>query len=361
MDVSSVVPEALRLPLAGAMRRAAYQAQQALLRYPVLASHVLLRSVASRIDGELAAAAGPPPPEAMAALRREYEALLEQDLANVEAGLYPASLLFQMPLARYAGTLPRFLLDLPSVLARVRRRDFRDLPQEDLRRYPAYYRRTFHWQTDGYLSRHSARLYDLSVEFLFLGCADVMRRQILPPLVRFARRRGSAPLRILDVGCGTGRALRQVATALPGQRYFGVDLSPHFVEQAREELEGVPEVTLVAENAEALPFRDGYFDAVTSVYLFHELPRRTRRTVMAELRRVVRPGGLLVVADSAQRCEAGDLAPFLDGFSREMHEPFYRDYTRDPLEDLVAGAGFETQPPRRAWLSKVVAGTARAA
>lgn len=340
----------LRLPGAGAARRAAYRAQQALLRYPLLASHLALRGLVDR--------RGAAPPGALAALRREYEALLERDLANVERGLYPASLLFQLPLRRYASTLPRFLLDLPRVLARFRRGDYRDLPALDLKRYPAYYRRAFHWQTDGYLSRHSARLYDLSVEFLFLGCADVMRRQVLPPLVRHARRRRGRPLRILDLGCGTGRTLRQLATALPGQRYFGVDLSPFFLEQAREELADVPEVTLLAERAEALPFRDATFDAAISVYLFHELPRRTRRQVARELRRVLAPGGIAAVADSAQQREASDLSVFLEGFGVDMHEPFYRDYVRDPLEDLLADAGFELRRSERAWLTKVVEASA---
>jgi ubiquinone/menaquinone biosynthesis C-methylase UbiE len=238
---------------------------------------------------------------------------------------------------------------------RSRRGDYRDLPEAaDPRRYPAYFRRNFHWQTDGYLSERSARIYDLSVEFLFMGCADVMRRQVIPPLARFARGQRRRPLRILDVGCGTGRTLAQIAAALPGHRYFGVDLSPYYVEAAREKLTHVPEVTLVAENAEALPYRDDYFDAVTSVYLFHELPRRARRRVMAEAARVLRPGGLLVVEDSAQLAEARDLAFFLSGFAAQVHEPFYRDYLRDDLAGLVAEAGLSVAGVQRAWLSKVV-------
>ena len=54
-------------------------------------------------------------------------------------------------------------------------------------RYPAYYRRTFHWQTDGYFTEHSAEVYELGVELLFRGTADVMRRQIIPPVTRFIR------------------------------------------------------------------------------------------------------------------------------------------------------------------------------
>jgi ubiquinone/menaquinone biosynthesis C-methylase UbiE len=328
-------------------RRAAYHAQQASFRYPLLAAHTVLRA----LDQERAAPAEP----ALRALRERYRELLERDVENAERGLYPASLLFQMPLAGYALALPRFLLDIPRSFLRFRRRDWRDLPEDtDRERYPSYFRRTFHWQTDGYLSRRSAELYDVSVEFLFMGCADVMRRQVIPAMTRFAWRERRRALRILDVGCGTGRTLSQIAAALPGSPLFGVDLSPFYLEAARGLLARVPELSLVAENAEKLPFRDAYFDVVTSTYLFHELPRPARRRVMAELFRVLRPGGLLVLQDSAQLREASDLEFFLERFPAQMHEPFYRDYLRDDLEALAAQAGFAEPSSERAWLAKVV-------
>lgn len=328
-------------------RRAAYRAQQASFRYSLLTAHRVLRNLSrQRLE---------PDPNAVAALQHSYEELLASDVRNAEQGLYPESLLFQMPLVDYAKALPRLLLDIPRTYLRFRRRDWRDVPENvDTRRYPAYFRRTFHWQTDGYLSRRSADLYDVSVEFLFMGCADVMRRQVIPPMTRFARQQRRRPMRILDVACGTGRTLAQVAAALPGNRYFGVDLSPYYLDAAREQLRGVSELALVAENAEHLPYRDEYFDVVTSTYLFHELPRRARRAVMRELYRVLRPGGLLVLEDSAQLAEASDLEFFLDGFAAQMHEPFYRDYVRDDLAALAAGAGFAPERTERAWLAKVV-------
>lgn len=336
--------------LPGPARRGAYRAQQAALRAPLQAAQVLLRAL-DRREAKAANAT------ARRALEREYQSLLERDLENVEAGVYPGRLLFGMPLASYAWALPAFLADLPRVYGRSQRGAWGDVPEVDRERYPAYFRRAFHWQTDGYLSQHSARIYDVSVEFLFVGCGDVMRRQVIPPLARHTRAGRGRPLRILDVGCGTGRTLAQLGEALPDHRYFGVDLSPHYLALARKELSERMEVTLTAENAEALPFRDGWFDAVTSVYLFHELPRPTRRKVLAEMARVLRPGGLLVLEDSAQLAEAADLAVFLEGFASAMHEPYYRDYVRDDLAEIVAEAGFAVGSVERAWLSKVVAAT----
>jgi ubiquinone/menaquinone biosynthesis C-methylase UbiE len=147
-----------------------------------------------------------------------------------------------------------------------------------------------------------------------------------------------------------------VAQALPGHKYFGVDLSPFYVEAARTNLSGVPDVTLTAENAEALPYRDGYFDIVSSVYLFHELPRSARRHVFAELYRVLKPGGVVVVEDSAQLSDADDIAYWLENFSSEMHEPYYRDYLRDDLATALTQAGFRVDSTDPCWVAKVVTG-----
>src|SRR5262249_26106375 len=125
--------------------------------------------------------------------------------------------------------------------------------------------------------------------------------QIIPPITRFVRAAGGGrPLRLLDVACGTGRTLHQIGQAHTDLRFYGIDLSPAYVQLARRRLVHLAEVALAVENAEALPFADATFDIATSVYLFHELPRNARRNVVRELFRVVRPGGLLVIEDSAQ-------------------------------------------------------------
>src|SRR6476646_3005192 len=130
-------------------------------------------------------------------LRHRREQLHRRDLANVESGMYPRDLLFDIPVRRYLREFPRLLRDAPRVVKRMRHGDFRDIPQVDKRRFPPYYRRTFHWQTDGYFTEQSAEMYELGVELLFRGTADVMRRQIIPPITRLVRRQG--PLRVLDV------------------------------------------------------------------------------------------------------------------------------------------------------------------
>jgi len=281
--------------------------------------------------------------------------LHRRDLENVDAGMYPRELLFDFPVRRYLRELPRLLRDAPRVVRRMRNNDFKDIPAVDKQRFPPYYRRTFHWQTDGYFSEHSAEVYELGVELLFRGTADVMRRQIIPPITRFVREAGGAQrMKLLDIACGTGRTLHQLARTYPTLRLHGVDLSPAYIKLARKRLERVDELTLAVENAEALPWADATFDIVTSVYLFHELPRNARRNVVREMFRVVRPGGIVVIEDSAQPSESPQLGAMLRGFPRDFHEPFYEDYLEDDLGALLGEAGFTQAVTEPHLVAKVV-------
>lgn len=287
-----------------------------------------------------------------------HRALHQRDLANVEEGLYPRDLLFDIPVRAYLRQLPKLVRDTPNVIRRKRAKDYKDIPVVDRERYPAYYRRTFHWQTDGYFSEHSAEVYELGVELLFRGTADIMRRQVIPPITRFVRERGADPtgagLRLLDVACGTGRTLHQLARTFPAMALHGVDLSPAYVRTARRRLADVPELTLAVENGEHLPWADATFDVVTSTYLFHELPRNARRNVVRELFRVVKPGGLVVIEDSAQLSESSEIAPALHSFPAEFHEPFYEDYLEDDLAALLTEIGFLAPTTEAHLVAKVV-------
>lgn len=271
-------------------------------------------------------------------LSARLEALLEADWSNAALGLYPRQLLTEPGFMRYAEQLPSLLRELPRFVQRSRRGDHDDLPADTERhRYPNYFLRNFHWQTDGWFSERSAKLYDPTVEVLFGGTGDVMRRMALRPLVEAVR--GLETPKVLDVACGTGRFLAMAATALPQASFYGLDLSAHYLAHARRELRNVRHLSLVEENAEAMPFADAHFDVTTSVFLFHELPKDARRRVLGELARVTKPGGRVIILDSAQLSESADLEVFLDAFATLYHEPYYKGYVRDPLEEAVREVG----------------------
>ena len=302
-----------------------------------------------------------PTREAVEALRRRIKALFARDFLDAEDGLYPKGLIESLPWGEYLAALPRLLADLPGTRARIQENRFDELDESAHARYPRYYTRNFHFQTDGYLGDTSARLYDLQVELLFGGAADVMRRRLIPPVVRFARAtaRPGQPLRILDAACGTGRLLSMLGAALPGASFTGVDLSPHYLAHARAALPRRLDLSLLVENAEALPFPDGRFDVVTCLYLFHECPKDVRARVLRELARVVRPGGLVVLGDSLQLRDAPELEDELRAFPNRFHEPYYLGYLQDDLAARAREAGLAVESDEAWFLTKVV--TARRA
>lgn len=100
---------------------------------------------------------------------------------------------------------------------------------------------------------------------------------------------------LLDAGCGTGAMLALFKRDAPDKRYTGIDLSERMIEVARKKR--LPGVRFVVGDCEALPFADGSFDVVTCSMSFHHYPNPDR--FFASLRRVLRPGGRLILRDMA--------------------------------------------------------------
>jgi ubiquinone/menaquinone biosynthesis C-methylase UbiE len=283
--------------------------------------------------------------------------LFLRDRANIQAGRYrlPHDLLGS-PRAALAESL-RFLSDLGRVDRRRRERIHREVgatPDRPAVRYPDYYLQNFHYQTDGYLSDHSAAVYDFQVEVLFKGGADAMRRQALVPIAEHLRGRRIREQRLLDVACGTGRFLSFVKHNHPRLPAVGLDLSAAYLRRARRELRSWSWVGLVLGVAEALPFADASFDLVSCVYLFHELPRPVRAHAAAEFARVLRPGGRLVLVDAFQRGDEPAFDGLLELFPLAYHEPYFADYVRHDLGALFADLKLRPSGAERAHMSKIM-------
>jgi ubiquinone/menaquinone biosynthesis C-methylase UbiE len=242
--------------------------------------------------------------------------------------------------------------------------ELRETYVADPKRYPDYYLQNFHYQTDGWLSAQSARLYDFQVEMLFLGSADAMRRRALPYIADFMRNRDASTTKHLDVASGTGRFLSFVRDNHPELQSTALELSPHYLEATRKlnkRFEGKGgSLRLVEANAEDMPLEDNEFDMITNVYLFHELPRAVRVTVAKEMARVLKPGGKLFFVDSVQIGDGkengmeGVFELAIDRFPAFNHEPYYKDYAVTNLVELFEDAGLRHEATATAWVSKTM-------
>ena len=190
---------------------------------------------------------------------------------------------------------------------------------------------------------------------LFTGAADIMRRRALKPIAEWMAGRNQLTLTGLDVGCGTGRLLAFLHDAWPGIRLTGVDLSAPYLAEARRLVGRTARVKLIEGAAEKLPFEDASLDFVVSSFLLHELPDAIRNEALAEMARVTKPDGLVVIVDSIQKGDQPSWDGLLDLFPHYFHEPYYAGYANGRLDDWAATAGLTPTASERAFLSRVVA------
>ncbi|MGZ6316555.1 MAG: methyltransferase domain-containing protein [Anaerolineales bacterium] len=105
--------------------------------------------------------------------------------------------------------------------------------------------------------------------------------------------------KVLDVACGTGNlTLTAQSYAGPGGKVYGIDAAPEMIEVARQKAARLrPEVVFDVGLAEKLAFPDATFDVVISRLAIHHLPEDLKRQAFAEILRVLKPGGHLLIAD----------------------------------------------------------------
>ena len=291
------------------------------------------------------------------ALLEDLRQLIADDAKDVGYGRYP-----RLPEAgdtprQYLNRVRAMLSDLPVALARRASEDtasVASIPLPQNQSLPDYYTQDFHFQTGGYLSDDSARLYDVQVETLFMGAAGPMRRRVLAAVADIVRGNDQRRLALLDVACGTGRFLRQTRLAFPRLPLTGLDLSRAYLSEAERNFVDCQPATWLAANAEDIPLPAASQDIVTSIFLFHELPPDVRRRVAREMARVLKPGGSLVFMDSLQMGDKPQWDGLLEAFPVRFHEPYYRHYAIDDLDALFTEAGLVAVDKTTPFLAKLL-------
>ncbi len=164
---------------------------------------------------------------------------------------------------------------------------------------------------------------------LFLGR---LRRD----LIRTLKHEGLS--RILDLGCGTGDLSRIMADQ--GLHPVGLDISPAMLDHAKTTAQKSPSFPLVLAEGGHLPFKPR-FDAAVLRFVFHEMGPSLREEVWNELRRAIRPGGLLILIDFTVPEKQGPYARlgraaihFIEHRMDAIHPPHYQNY-----RDLMAKGG----------------------
>lgn len=289
-------------------------------------------------------------------MQAAFRELFEADWANIEQGIYK---------------MPHELRGVPSPIRMFRKsRDYlRDAAKVARRKhegahsevltlkardtYPRYYLQNFHFQSDGWLSQASADRYDMQVETLFTGAAGAMRRAALPHLRRALEGRDAASASLLDIGCGAGTFLHDVKDNWPHLRVSALDLSPAYLGKARARLGAWRDINYLQRDAEDTRLPDRSFDIITAVYLFHELPPKVRVAIAKEVARLLKPGGVFILADTIQYGDEPGMDILLENFPRGFHEPYYDSFCATDLPELFGGAGLEPAEETLAFLTKL--------
>jgi SAM-dependent methyltransferase len=213
-----------------------------------------------------------------------------------------------------------------------------DLPGRE--RIPSYVRQEFHHLPNGFYSKRLTDSYARWFDRIMLGRTVRGRERIA---TRLAGCRAA-----LDVGCGAGGLAGALHVAgVPD--VWGIDPSPYLLQIAARRF---PEVRFVQGIIEESALPTARFDGVGACFLFHELPPRVADAGLAEIRRVLAPGGMLVLAEpSPLQFGIGELGRFLARhggpgiyfalIARWMYEPFVEQWHGRDVAGWLAGQGFD--------------------
>jgi len=194
--------------------------------------------------------------------------------------------------------------------------------------------------------------YDLLAEEYDARWTTYIDRTVDETLRRLHVRGGES---LLDVGCGSGAMLRRIVDGSPTTRCAGVDLSAAMIGNARGRLPS--SVVLAVADAEHLPFAGNTFDAVVSTSSLHFWPQPV--AALAEIRRVLRPGGRVVITDW---CDDFIMCRVCDRYLR-WRNPAHRDvHSGDECTRLLREAGLQVDSLDRykvSWLWGMMTATAR--
>ncbi len=139
---------------------------------------------------------------------------------------------------------------------------------------------------------------------------------------------------VADLGCGTGDASERLAPVV--QRVLAIDREPAMLDAARKRLEAFDNVEFVSAELDDLPIEAGSLDAAVLMLVLHH--QQDPQSIVSEVRRVLRPGGRLVIVDMMSH-DRRDLV--------EAMGHVHLGFGRDEVQSLASGGGLELERFRR--------------
>ncbi len=140
---------------------------------------------------------------------------------------------------------------------------------------------------------------------------------------------------LLDLGCGTGWAVRYAARLVNEQgEFYGIDISPKMIEKARTSSADYQNVHFYQASADQLPFEDNFFDFIICSNSFHHYFSPDR--VLSEAFRVLKPEGRIYIMDPTAD---GPIMKMIDKWTKKKDPAHVKLYSTKEYRELFVGAG----------------------
>ena len=162
------------------------------------------------------------------------------------------------------------------------------------------------------------------------------------------------PKRILDVGCAIGWTVAPFVDAFPEAEVYGIDVGGAILRYGHARAEALgKKINFLQMSGEDIAFPDGHFDLVISGGVFHETSNKAAKNMMAEMHRVLAPGGVCLNYDIPCGEDYNLHAQFMLNWDCYYNaEPFWRQWTAWNRTDFMADGGFNRDSVIESWADR---------
>jgi SAM-dependent methyltransferase len=223
---------------------------------------------------------------------------------------------------------------------------------------PEYAKREIHLQPGGYVGDTLAGyVFHHGTKIFYQGMNDQdelhegVAALVVPPEGKLDR--------ILDIGCSIGQATTALKQRFPQAEVSGMDVGEPMVRYAHKRAVDLGiDVHFAQGLAEDTKYPDGHFDAVLAYILFHEVPSSLFMTIIREMHRILRPGGVFTVVDAPNGSDFPLPNRIWMKYDAEYNcEPYSPAFVAADLPSLLKAAGFDVldMPAQQLFLHRTVA------